>query len=96
MERGVPPAQLDIDHSRSEDYDAYLIIVKVRYLDDEEAATMQNGTSVPDSLFPSRLAKDDRNNLIRKSQGKEGTTEHIRAKNMIGYDGAYSKSPSLS
>lgn len=90
VERGVLPAELDIDHSKSEDYDAYPITVKLRHLGDDEATPFQHSTNVPDGLFRSSLAKDDTDDLIRKSKGKEGTTETVRAKYMIGCDGAHS------
>ena len=84
------PEHLEIDHSKSEDCDAYPIQVKVRHLDDDEATPVQNGTSVPDGLFRSSLAKDDTDDLVSKSKGKEGSTETIRAKYMVGCDGAHS------
>lgn len=90
IERGVLPEQLEIDHSKAEDDHAYPIKVKIRHLDDDEATPAQNGTNVPDGLFRSSLAKDDTDDLIRKSRGKEGTTEIIHAKYMIGCDGAHS------
>ena len=90
IERGVLPEELELDHSISEDRNAYPITVKIRYLDDDEATPTQNGTSVPDGLFRSSLAKDDTDDLIRNSHGKERSTETIRAKYMIGCDGAHS------
>ena len=90
MERGVLPEELELDYSKSEDHNAYPIEVKIRHLDDEEATPVQNGISVPDGLFRSSLAKDDTDDLIRNSCGKEGSTEIIRAKYMIGCDGAHS------
>ena len=90
VERGVLPEQFDIDHSRTEDLDAYPIRVKVRHLNDEEATPFQQSTNVPDGLFRSSLAKDDTDDLIRKNRGKNGTTEIIRTKYMIGCDGAHS------
>jgi phenol 2-monooxygenase len=90
VERGVLPVELDIDHSKSEDYDAYPITIKLRHLGDDEATPFQHSTNVSDGLFRSSLAKDDTDDLIRKSKGKEGTTETVRAKYMIGCDGAHS------
>ena len=90
VERGVLPEQLDIDHSRAEDLDAYPIRVKVRHLHDDEATPFQHSTNVPDGLFRSSLAKDDTDDLIRKSRGKNGITEIIRTKYMVGCDGAHS------
>ncbi|CAD6565765.1 MAG: hypothetical protein ASARMPRED_007976 [Alectoria sarmentosa] len=90
IERGVLPEQLEIDHSKAEDDHAYPIKVRIRHLDDDEATPAQNGTNVPDGLFRSSLAKNDTDDLIRQSRGKEGTTELIHAKYMIGCDGAHS------
>ncbi|KAI9815565.1 MAG: hypothetical protein M1827_002699 [Pycnora praestabilis] len=90
IERGVLPESLELDTSNVDDNDAYPIKIKIRHLDEAEATPIQNGTSISDGLFRSNLAKDDTDDLIRKSQGKEGTTEVIRAKYMIGCDGAHS------
>ena len=90
IERGVLPLELDVDHSISEDDDAYPIRVKVRHLDDDEATPIQNSKSVLDGLFRSNLAKDDIDDLIRKSHAKEISTEVIHAKYLIGCDGAHS------
>lgn len=90
IERGVLPEHLEIDHSKAEDDHAYPIKVKIRHLDDDEATPVQNGTNISDGLFRSSLAKDDTDDLIRKSRGKEGTTEVIHAQYMIGCEGAHS------
>lgn len=49
-----------------------------------------NGSSVNDGLFRSNLADDDTDELIAKSKDKEGSTEIVRAKYMVGCDGAHS------
>ncbi len=90
IERGVLPEELEIDHSKAEDEHAYPIKLTIRHLNDDEVNPIQNGTNVPDGLFRSSLAKDDTDDLIRRSRGKEGTTEVIRTKYMIGCDGAHS------
>ena len=90
IERGVLPEQLEVDHSKAEDEHAHPIKIKIRHLDNDEAAPFQNNTNVPDGLFRSSLAKDDTDDLIRKSRGKGGTTEIIHSKFMIGCDGAHS------
>ena len=82
--------ELELDHSKAEEFDAYPVTVKVRHLDDEEATPAQNGTNVEDGLFRSNMAKDDTDDLIRKSRGKDGTMEIIKAKYMVGCDGAHS------
>lgn len=89
VERGVLPEELHIDRSKSDEIDTYPIRVKIRYLDDDEATPVQNGTSVPDGLFRSSLANDDTDDLIHKSRGKEASTEIIHANHMIDCDGAH-------
>ncbi len=84
------PEELELRHSEKEDFDAHPIKVKVRQLDDDAATPAQSGSNVPDGLFRSSLAKDDTDDLIRKSRGREGSTEIITAKYMIGCDGAHS------
>ena len=90
VERGVLPETLDYDASQAEEFDAYPSTVQLRHLTDDEATPSQNLTSIPDGLFRSSLAEDDTDDLIRKSQGKEGGVETIRARYMVGCDGAHS------
>ena len=90
IERGVLPEELELDHSNLEDFDAHPVNIKVKHLNDDEATPAQTGSNVPDGLFRSNLAKDDTDDLIRNSRGKEGSTEIIRSKYMIGCDGAHS------
>ena len=91
VERGVLPESLEIDTTKVEDNSAYPITVKLRHLTDEEATPEQSKTSkVRDGLFRSNLAADDIDDLIRKSKGKEGTTEIVKTKYMVGCDGAHS------
>lgn len=90
VERGVLPETLEFDRSLAEDTDAYPLTVRLRHLSDEDATPSQNLTSVPDGLFRSSLAKDDTDDLIRKSKFLGGETEIVKAKYMIGCDGAHS------
>jgi len=90
VERGVLPERLDYDQSKADDSEAYPITVRLRHLSDDEATPAQNLTSVPDGLFRSSLAADDTDEIIRKSQNAAGSTETIKAKYMIGCDGAHS------
>ncbi|KAF2091685.1 phenol hydroxylase [Saccharata proteae CBS 121410] len=92
VERGVLPEALEIDESKVEDSAAYPITVTLRHLSEEEAMPEQskNGAGTSDGLFRSNLAADDSDDLIRKSQGKEGTSEIVKAKYMVGCDGAHS------
>jgi len=92
VERGVLPEELKFDRERAEDEgeESYPVTVRLRHLSDEEATPAQNNTSVPDGLFRSSLAKDDTDDLIRRSQHKGGETEVVRAKYVVGCDGAHS------
>jgi len=96
VERGVLPESLTFDESKAEDLDAYPIKVVLQHLTDEEANPDQhaatNGTATSDGLFRSNMAADDTQELLKKAStnGKAGTRETVKAKYMIGCDGAHS------
>lgn len=90
IERGVLPESLDYDSTQAENIDAYPITVSLRHLSEEEATPQQNLTSIPDGLFRSSLAPDDTDDLICKGMDKAGKTEIVKAKYMVGCDGAHS------
>ena len=92
MDRGVLPESLSLDESLVEDPDAYPVTVKLRHLSEEEAIPKQQGMQVQDGLFRSNLAPDDTDDLLRKTKdaAKEGSEEIVKAKYMIGCDGAHS------
>jgi len=97
VERGVLPTKLNLDESLVEKTDAYPITVTLRHLSEKEAtpeqtATSVNGAAVQDGLFRSNLAADDTHELIQASQldAKANTEEVVKAKYMLGADGAHS------
>jgi phenol 2-monooxygenase len=97
VERGVLPTSLEIDTTSVEDSDAYPITVKLRHLSEEEArpkqtATSVNGTAVEDGLFRSNLSPDDTADMIASAEldQKADTVETVKAKYMLGADGAHS------
>ncbi|KAF2636814.1 hypothetical protein P280DRAFT_472711 [Massarina eburnea CBS 473.64] len=93
IDRAVLPESLDIDQKACADHsaDIYPITVKLRHLTDEEATPAQSkGSTVNDGLFRSNLAGDDTDDLIQKSREKQGSTEIIKAKYVVGCDGAHS------
>ena len=90
VERGVLPEEVELDSAKAEDSSAYPIQVKLRHLSDDEATPAQNSSNLPDGLFRSNLAKDDTDDLIRNSLGKQSYTEKLHAKYMVGCDGAHS------
>ncbi|KAL6710923.1 hypothetical protein ACN47E_006798 [Coniothyrium glycines] len=92
VERALLPESLHVaDNYDDHSPDNYPITVQLRHLTKEEATPAQsNGSSVSDGLFRSNLAEDDTEDLIAKSREKEGSTEIVRAKYMVGCDGAHS------
>ena len=97
VERGVLPESLEFDESKAENDDGYPITVKLRHLSEEEAtpkqsATSANGAGLQDGLFRSSLAGDDTEDVLAASKlsNKAGATEEVRAKYVVGCDGAHS------
>lgn len=92
VERAVLPESLHIadtchDHSPNN----YPITVQLRHLTEEESKPAQSKSSeISDGLFRSNLAEDDTDDLIAKSREKEGKSEIVKAKYMVGCDGAHS------
>lgn len=90
------PESLKFDESKAENVNAYPIEVVLQHLTDEQANPEQhaatNGTATSDGLFRSNMAADDTQELLNKAaaNGKAGTKETVRAKYMIGCDGAHS------
>ncbi|KAH7036281.1 phenol hydroxylase [Macrophomina phaseolina] len=90
VERGVLPESLEIDEKVVDDDSAYPITIKLRHLSDQEATPAQSGSNISDGLFRSNLSPDDTDDLIKKSSGRENSSELVRAKYMVGCDGAHS------
>jgi phenol 2-monooxygenase len=95
VDRGVMPISFEVDDSKVEDDDAYPITVKLQHLTEEEATPAQvpsaDSSTVPNGLFRSNLSPDDTDDLIASAQLSDpGSTETIKAKYMIGCDGAHS------
>lgn len=97
VERGVLPTKLELDESLVDSSDAYPITVHLRHLSEADATPQQKGTSVngsaiQDGLFRSNLSADDTAELIRASalDAKANTEEVVKAKYMLGADGAHS------
>lgn len=96
-ERGILPESLELDLALIEDKDAYPITVSLRHLTEEESTPDQknglaNASAVQNGLFRSNLAADDTDELLRASKTKrmDVGTEIVKAKYMIGCDGAHS------
>ncbi|KAJ3495899.1 hypothetical protein NLG97_g3054 [Lecanicillium saksenae] len=97
VERGVLPTSLRIDEASVDDDEAYPLTVALRHLTQDEATPKQtaaatNGQSVRDGLFRSNLSKDDTEDLLAAAKlgDKAHTEEIVRAKYILGADGAHS------
>jgi phenol 2-monooxygenase len=91
------PQSMEFDAAKADDDDAYPIEITLRHLTEEEAtpraaATSTNGAAVQDGLFRSNLTPDDTADLLAASKLKDkaGSVETIRAKYVVGCDGAHS------
>ncbi|KAK2666833.1 hypothetical protein RAB80_017254 [Fusarium oxysporum f. sp. vasinfectum] len=86
VERGVIATGLEIDEANVHDPQAHAIKLTVKHLTDEELAASSKDETIPrPGDFNYNPA--DEPYLKRKVTGKEGSTEVIRAKFVIGTDG---------
>ncbi|KZL72059.1 fad binding domain-containing protein [Colletotrichum incanum] len=90
VERMVIPTSLEIDESKAEDPDAHPVTVTLRHLTEEEATPTQMLSNLNDGIFRSNLADDDVGDILDRSKGREARDEVVRAKYVVGCDGAHS------
>ncbi|TDZ34927.1 Phenol hydroxylase [Colletotrichum spinosum] len=90
VERMVIPTSLEIDESAVEDADAHPVTVTLRHLTEEEATPTQMLSNLADGIFRSNLADDDVGDILERSKAREARDEIVRAKYVVGCDGAHS------
>ncbi|WQF78480.1 Putative FAD-binding domain, phenol hydroxylase dimerization domain, Thioredoxin-like superfamily [Colletotrichum destructivum] len=90
VERMVIPTSLEIDEAKAEDPDAHPVTVTLRHLTEEEATPTQMLSNLSDGIFRSNLADDDVGDILDRSEGREARDEVVRAKYVVGCDGAHS------
>ncbi|RLL96058.1 hypothetical protein CFD26_106069 [Aspergillus turcosus] len=92
VERGVIAESLEYDETLESSGDVYPITVTLRTLSEEEASPSSTGGSggVRNGLFRSNITPDDWDDLIKKSKERPGNVETVKAKYLIGCDGAHS------
>lgn len=95
VERGVIAESFEYDENLEGDPNAYPITVTLRTLSEEEANPPE--LSMTDESNPQRkgfdrsnLLADDWDDLIQKSKDRQTKTEIVKAKYLIGCDGAHS------
>ena len=97
VERGVIPISLKFDKTQAEDPDAFPITVELKHLSEDEIESNQvkshslnrNGDRLENDHFKSTNGRSH-TKVRYESSGKEGTTEIVRAKYMLGSEGAHS------
>lgn len=96
VERGVMAESFEYDDEMEQNPNGYPITVKLRTLSDEEAnppglrINEADHTAVNSGVSRGSLLPDDWNELIAKSMAKQTKTEIVKAKYLIGCDGAHS------
>jgi phenol 2-monooxygenase len=93
IERGMLPISFNFEDDKAGDFDAYPITITLQSLSEQEATPEQSGGSVVnDGLFRSNLSPDDTADLLdaAKLSARAGQTELVKAKFMVGCDGAHS------
>lgn len=83
IDRGIIAESLEYDENLEGDPDAFPITVKLRTLCEERQSS-------PSGLDRSNLLPDDWDDLIQKSQDRQMGTEIVKARYLIGCDGAHS------
>jgi hypothetical protein len=93
VERAVVPESLCIDDNLCDDHSAsnYPITVQLRHLTEHDTTPAQtDDLTASNGLFKSNLADDDTADLIAKSRKRQDSTETVKAKYVVGCDGAHS------
>lgn len=100
VERGVLPVSFSFDETKAGDFNDYPISVELRTLSDQESTPSQRQqhhksadgqeSTIEDGLFRSNLVADDTDDLIRSTENNANQKELVKAKFMVGCDGAHS------
>jgi phenol 2-monooxygenase len=95
VERGVIAESFEYDDEMEKDSNGYPITVKLRTLSDEEANSPglrvnETNNAATSGVSRGSLLSDDWNELIANSKVKQKKTEIVKAKYLIGCDGAHS------
>ncbi|KAI1112382.1 FAD binding domain-containing protein [Nemania sp. NC0429] len=91
VERKVIPTSLFIDENQVDDDNAHPLTVTLRHLSEEEATPARQLGNLSNGLFRSNLARDDVASMIQQSsERKDAREEVVRAKYVVGCDGAHS------
>lgn len=95
VERCVLPTKLKIEQDKVRDHQAHAITVTLRHLTEAEATPTQRLSNLSDGLFRSNLVDDDVDAILKASDSRmsrngETSEEVVKAKYVVGCDGAHS------
>jgi len=88
VERALLPIKFEVDEAKLGDRDAHPFTVTLQHLSEAESMPTQEPGSVPNGLFRSNALDCSHDAGARNGQGSE--TETIRARYVVGCDGARS------
>lgn len=88
VERALLPVAFEVDEAKLGDLDAHPFVVTLQYLSEAEAMPKQEPGSVPNGLFRSNALDASHDAGARIGPG--GARETIRARYVVGCDGARS------
>lgn len=93
VEYSTMPESLHIDVENAENEEAFPVSVTIRHLPQEidTINDVTNGSHIPNGLFRSNLTADNTDSVLAAAKANENSqTETIRAKYVVGCDGAHS------
>lgn len=99
VERGIEPESLQVDESQKDESDAYPITIDLHHLEKEEIelsttnahSIKEDGTIIQERGFgATERGPNDADELVYRSNGKEGQRETVRAKYVLACEGAHS------
>ena len=88
LERALLPVALEVDEAKLADPTAHPFTITLQHLTDAEAMPKQEPGAVPNGLFRSNALDESHDAGARN--GQRGATETIRARYVVGCDGARS------
>ena len=90
VERDIVPEELVLDHSTVDRKDAYPITVQVRHVQPTRSVPVTNGAKTHEDATKGDRGYEDTNGIKQPDCEGNGNVEIIKAKYMVGCDGAHS------
>jgi 2-polyprenyl-6-methoxyphenol hydroxylase-like FAD-dependent oxidoreductase len=91
VERGVIPESLEIDEMEVDSAETYPVTVKLRHLTEmNNRASQSTSSTTENGIYRSNVMEDDTEEILKKSRERTDAVELLKAKYVIGCDGAHS------